>query len=154
MARLPPERSQGAASLVDRHAEVRTPSLLPQPEDPRTQLPNPRGKKNMLDAQHFGQNIRLYNARIHFCFFPPQKKVIVVIDMCCVCCLCSSELYVRLPRRWVGEAPRGRDGQTSVRRRVWDQRNRFPGQSYATQAELKRTPSSASFHFLFYFLIP
>lgn len=39
------ERSQGAASLVDSHAEVRTSSLLSQPEDPWTELPHPRGNK-------------------------------------------------------------------------------------------------------------
>lgn len=39
------ERPQGAASLVDSHAEVRTSSLLSQPEDPWTELPHPRGNK-------------------------------------------------------------------------------------------------------------
>lgn len=45
------ERPQGAPSLVDSHAEVRPPSLLPQPQDPWTELPHPRGNDNRLQIE-------------------------------------------------------------------------------------------------------
>lgn len=46
------ERPQGASSLVDRDAALRPPSLLPQPQDTRTQLPHPRRKSSLYRIYH------------------------------------------------------------------------------------------------------
>lgn len=49
---LCPECPQGAPSLADRHAAVRPPSLLPQPQDPRTQLAHPRRKDRISNRRY------------------------------------------------------------------------------------------------------
>ena len=120
---FPSERPQGASTLADRHAAVRPPSLLPQPQDPWTQLPHPWGKKTFFS---------IYTTRIQFlCNFKTTKMMYQRVGVFITFLFLSLlELYVWLPRWRLGEAASRWNGQTSLRRCVRDQRCRLPGQDY------------------------
>lgn len=112
------ERPQGAPSLVDSHAEVRPPSLLPQPQDPWTELAHPRGNDNRLQIEMDSQTwVRLHDE--------------VMVPVCWLLCP-APELYVWLPRRRLGQAACRRDGQTALRWRVRNKRNGLPGQNFTS----------------------
>lgn len=70
------ERPQGAPSLADRHAAIRPAALLPQPQDPRTELAHPRRKAT--------SDPRTENAG----FLPPTCSCVTCLCVC-VCQNCT-----------------------------------------------------------------